>query len=198
MVPPVHRSVGRHAVLAASCCLLLTVPLWSSVAHAQKSSVTAPDGGSIERDAARSTTVTGGAAVAGEEPGTTGQLPVRATASVPVAVSSEATAPPERGRLLTMLYASFATLQVADLHSTFLALDRGAREANPVMAPFAEHRPLLVGLKLGAAAGSIYMTERLRRHSRVAAILTMVAIDSAYLTLVAHNYRVAGRLDRAP
>ena len=103
-----------------------------------------------------------------------------------------------RGPLLTALYASFLTLQVADVHSTIRALDRGARETNPLMGPFVDNRPAFVAFKLGTAAGAVFMVERLRRHNRVAAILAMVAIDSAYATVVAHNYRVGNRLGGTP
>ena len=100
---------------------------------------------------------------------------------------------PRRGVLMP-LYASFVTLQALDLHSTLLAIHRGASEANPVMAGFADHPPALVAVKVGSAVGILFMAERVRRHSRVGAIVMMAALNTAYATVVVRNYHIAGRL----
>jgi hypothetical protein len=100
------------------------------------------------------------------------------------------------GRLLASLYASFVTLQALDAHSTLVAIDRGARETNPMMAPLVDRPAAFVALKAGTAAGVLYMTERVRRHSPLGAVLMMAAFNSAYATVVARNYRVAARLAR--
>jgi hypothetical protein len=96
-----------------------------------------------------------------------------------------------RGALITSLYSSFIALQALDAHSTIRALDRGARETNPMVAPFADNNAALIALKAGTAAGVIYMTDRVRRHNRVASIVIMAAANSAYATIVARNYRIA-------
>jgi hypothetical protein len=98
--------------------------------------------------------------------------------------------------LLVPLYVSFATLQALDLHSTFYAIHRGASEANPVMASLVEHPVAFAALKAGTAAGIIFMTDRLRRHSRVGAIVMMAAFNSAYAVVVARNYRLGNRAAR--
>jgi hypothetical protein len=103
--------------------------------------------------------------------------------------------PPGRG-VLVPLYVSFVALQGLDLHSTFYAIHRGATEANPMMAGLVDHPAAFVALKVGTATGIIYMTDRLRRHSRVGAIVIMAAINSAYAIVVARNYRLANRLAR--
>jgi hypothetical protein len=95
-------------------------------------------------------------------------------------------------RPMQVLYGSFVALQVLDLHSTMLALDAGGREANPVV------RSMLGGVRLplvkaAGAGGILYLTERLRRHNRPAAFVTMVALNSAYATIVAHNYAISRR-----
>jgi hypothetical protein len=100
------------------------------------------------------------------------------------------------GRLLASLYASFVTLQALDAHSTLVAIDRGARETNPMMAPLVDRPAAFVALKAGTAAGVLYMTERVRRHSPLGAVLMMAAFNSAYATVVARNYRVAAQLAR--
>lgn len=96
-----------------------------------------------------------------------------------------------RGALVTSLYVSFIGLQALDAHSTIRALDRGARETNPMIAPLADNTAALIALKAGTAAGVIYMTDRVRRHNRLASIIIMAAANSAYATIVARNYRIA-------
>jgi Domain of unknown function (DUF5658) len=96
---------------------------------------------------------------------------------------------------LTSLYVSFVTLQVLDAHSTLSAVRHGAREMNPLVATFADRPAALVALKAGTAAGVLYMTERVRRRSRVGALLMMVAFNSAYATVVANNYSIARELE---
>jgi hypothetical protein len=101
-----------------------------------------------------------------------------------------------RGALITSMYVSFIALQALDAHSTIRALDRGARESNPVIEPFAHNTPALIALKAGTAAGVLYMTDRVRRHNKLASIVIMAAANSAYATIVARNYRIAARQHR--
>lgn len=98
------------------------------------------------------------------------------------------------GSLLTALYLGFAGTQALDAHSTLLATGRGARETNPLVNPFVGNAVALVAVKAGIGVGIVYMTERLRRHSRLGAIVTMVALNSTAATLAARNYRVAASL----
>ena len=103
-------------------------------------------------------------------------------------------APASRPRALAPLYVSFATLQALDVHSTLRALDGGsAREANPILGAAAGSPAAMIALKAGAGAGLIYASERLWKRNRVAAVAMMVAVNSAYAIVVAHNYAVAGR-----
>ena len=105
---------------------------------------------------------------------------------------------PDGARLtpaMTSLYVSFIALQGLDVHSTLAAMHHGARETNPAMAALADRPAALVALKAGTAAGVVYMTERVRRRSRLAAVLMMVAFNSAYATVVANNYRVLNQLE---
>jgi uncharacterized protein DUF5658 len=90
------------------------------------------------------------------------------------------------------LYGSFIGLQALDFHSTVGAIKAGGREANPVMNSMMGG----IGLPIVKVAGTgaiIYLTERVRKHNRRAAIVTMIALDSAYATIVAHNYAIAHR-----
>ena len=102
----------------------------------------------------------------------------------------------EYGGVLTPLYVSFVALQGLDIHSTLMAMNRGARETNPMMAGLVNRPAAFVALKAGTAAGVLYMTERVRRHSPLGAVLMMVAFNSAYATVVANNYSVLSRMDR--
>jgi hypothetical protein len=101
--------------------------------------------------------------------------------------------PPERPRPLVPLYISFAALQAMDAHSTMKAVDRGYVETNPLVAASARNGAALVAMKAAVTAAVIVGTERLWRHNRAAAVVAMIAINSAYATIVAHNYRNATR-----
>jgi hypothetical protein len=52
----------------------------------------------------------------------------------------------------------------------------------------------LLAVKAGATGAIIFASERLRKtHHPVAAVMLMIGINSAYATIVAHNYSVANR-----
>ena len=95
----------------------------------------------------------------------------------------------ERPKALVPLYASFGALQVMDMHSTWTALDSGAVEANPLMKGVAGNRLGLVAVKGAGAAAVIAVSERLYKKNRTAAVLLMVASNSAMACVVEHNYR---------
>jgi hypothetical protein len=95
------------------------------------------------------------------------------------------------------LYFSFATLQGLDVHSTRLALHRGAAEANPLMKWCAGNPYSLSAVKMLSTAGIIYTAEKMRKKNRKSAVLFMVAANVATVFVVHHNYRVAsGRIKR--
>jgi Domain of unknown function (DUF5658) len=99
-----------------------------------------------------------------------------------------------RPKLLPALYAATVLTQVLDAHSTRSALSRGAREVNPVMQGVASNGATLLAVKVGAAAGTVFIAEKLWRRNRVAAIAMMVAVNVATAGIAAHNYSVASRL----
>jgi len=96
----------------------------------------------------------------------------------------------DRPKSLIPLYVSFAALQALDAHSTLQAIDNGHGEGNPLVGTFTTTPGAMVGLKLASTAGTIYLTERLWRKHRGAAIALMIAVNGAYAAVVAHNYRV--------
>jgi hypothetical protein len=99
----------------------------------------------------------------------------------------------ERPGALTGLYVSFAALQALDAHSTLRAVDNGALEANPLVAPIADRPGLMFGMKAAAAVTTIVLAEKLWRRNRVAAVVLMVAANAAYAAVVASNYGQARR-----
>lgn len=92
--------------------------------------------------------------------------------------------------LLVPLYASFATLQLLDAHSTLRAVRAGGVEQNPVVGSMANHPAALVAMKAGVAASTIVLADKMRNRSRVGAIVLMAGLNSLYATVVAHNYSV--------
>lgn len=99
--------------------------------------------------------------------------------------------------LMQSLYATTIVVQGLDGHSTFRALDAGGKEGNPLIGPLAEHRPAFLALKAGIAATAIYLARDTSKTHKVRAALTLIAINSAYLALIANNYRVAAVMRRS-
>ena len=94
----------------------------------------------------------------------------------------------ERPAALMPLYLSQVALQGADLYTTRRALNDGHIEANPVFknASFGT----MVGAKVAATAASIYLSEKLWKRNRFAAIGVMVITNIGMSAVVANNYRV--------
>jgi hypothetical protein len=91
------------------------------------------------------------------------------------------------------MYASFAALQALDAHSTLKAIQAGGHEANPFMRAFASKPAALIAVKAGTAAATMMFVEKLSKRNPIASFVVMTALNSAYATVVAHNYRVAAR-----
>lgn len=96
-----------------------------------------------------------------------------------------------RSPLMTSLYASTAVMQALDVHSTLLALDRGAVEANPLMSGATRNKAAFIAIKAGVAFSSVMAARNMSKRNKVAAVLTLVAVNSAYAMIVNHNYKVA-------
>jgi hypothetical protein len=107
-----------------------------------------------------------------------------AVATVPLPVPKA-----RRPKALMPLYASFASLQVLDVHSTTRALDRGAVEMNPLMKGIAGSPAGLLAIKAGATTGVVYAGERLWKRNKAAAVIFMIAANTAMGWVVQHNYR---------
>jgi hypothetical protein len=110
-------------------------------------------------------------------------IPADATAAVPAGIS------PRPSLTLPALQVSFGALQIMDVVSTRRALNAGLSEGNAVMRGVVD-RPLAVAaVKAGATAATVFLVNRVARKNRAAAILTMVAINSAYSFVVVRNIR---------
>jgi hypothetical protein len=92
------------------------------------------------------------------------------------------------------LYVTTAVTQALDIHSTLKALDRGGVEMNPLLSGLTGNKAAFIAVKSAVAAGSILAARRLAKRNKVAAIISMVAINAAYGLVAHHNYKVAGRL----
>ena len=93
--------------------------------------------------------------------------------------------------VLTGLQAATIVTQMLDVHSTGKALKLGATEANPIMGGLVNNRAAFIGVKAAMSAGLIYVTHQLAKDNKVAAIITSAAVNSAYLMIASHNYKVA-------
>jgi hypothetical protein len=95
----------------------------------------------------------------------------------------------QRPPALVPLYASFAGLQLVNMHSTWRALDHGAVEGNPVLMNVAGNKAGLFAVKAAGTAAVIGVSEGLWRKNRAAAILFMISTNAAMTWVVEHNYR---------
>jgi hypothetical protein len=100
-----------------------------------------------------------------------------------------AEARPRRPSMLVGLYSTMSVLNVLDVYSTTRALDSGAREANPLVARTAGSFGSSLAIKAATTATSIYFAEKLWKKNRVAAIVTMVAVNAGTAAIVARNFR---------
>ena len=100
---------------------------------------------------------------------------------------------PSRPAALPALYVSFAVLQGLDAHSTLSAVGAGRTEANPALKGLVTQPASFIGAKLAATAATVFMTERLWKKHRGAAVALMIAANVAYGAIVAHNYRSTSR-----
>ena len=95
--------------------------------------------------------------------------------------------------LLKSLYASTAVMQGLDLHSTLKAFSAGAVEGNPIMSGVTKNRAAFIATKAAVAAVTILATRKIAKKNKVAAVITLIAVNSAYAMIVNHNYKLARR-----
>jgi hypothetical protein len=93
--------------------------------------------------------------------------------------------------LLNSLYASTAVMQALDMHSTLQAFKAGAVEANPLMKDITRNRGAFVAVKAAVAASTMLAARQIAKRSKIGAVVTMVAVNSAYAMIVSHNYKLS-------
>jgi Domain of unknown function (DUF5658) len=129
-------------------------------------------------------------------------LTVCAALSLPISAAAEekldpagfgSVVPETRPASLIPLYASFAAVQGIDIHSTYSGLERGGREANPILGTVVGSPAAFIAVKAGATAGTIYLAEKIWKRNRKAAIITMIGANIAYGVIASHNYSVGRR-----
>jgi len=92
---------------------------------------------------------------------------------------------PKRPLALSVLYGSYATLQVLDIVSTRQVIAAGGYEANPLMR--SGQLPRMIAVKAASAGLSIYLAERMWKKNRAGAIATMALANGLTAAIVAHN-----------
>lgn len=90
-----------------------------------------------------------------------------------------------RPAVLPALYASCGALQAYDIYSTRQALNRGAREANPLMQDVVGNPGAFIALKAGVAAATILAAERLWKNDRKAAAIGVMIASNVVASVVA-------------
>ena len=98
----------------------------------------------------------------------------------------------KRPEALIPLYVSLVGLQALDIHSTRQGLSSGAtRESNPLMKAFVENDGAFIAVKATATAGTIFITEKLRKTRPKTAVVLAAALNIGMAAVVVNNYRVA-------
>ena len=77
--------------------------------------------------------------------------------------------------------------------STQQALAGGGVEGNPVMSGIVGSPVAMTALKVGATAGIVLLSEKVRKRNPVAAVVMMVTLNSAYAMVVSQNFAIARR-----
>lgn len=113
----------------------------------------------------------------------------------PTFVRPSLESPERRPLLLPAMYAAQIALQALDVHSTYSAINKGAREANPLMQGVVDNKGAMMAVKAGVAASTILLAEKMwKRGNRTGAIATMLVVNSVTALVVANNYKVASTL----
>lgn len=112
-------------------------------------------------------------------------------AASPMVPSTVPPAELRRPGALMPLYISFGALQVLDAKSTLDAVGRGGAEANPVLKGIAGSPLALFAVKAAGTTGVVLVTEKMWRKNKAAAVIFMLAANSAMAFVVNNNYRAA-------
>ncbi|MEP6919161.1 MAG: DUF5658 family protein [Acidobacteriota bacterium] len=118
---------------------------------------------------------------------------VAPSAAVAAAWVAEGTQRGPSSKALKVLYGSYGALQTLDMSSTIAARNRGAREANPILAGGYGNA---TATKVLMAAASIAAVQLVAKKNRKAAFVTMIALNVASAAVVVNNLHNAHQLDQ--
>jgi hypothetical protein len=111
----------------------------------------------------------------------------------PVTLPIDPAAPiaePRRPTALIPLYGTLAVLQGLDMHSTMKGISSAqGREANPIMQPVVENGAALLAVKGAATIGVIWMSEKMWKKHRKAAVVSVFVVNALMAGVVANNYQ---------
>ena len=98
---------------------------------------------------------------------------------------------------LKKLYVGYAAMQVGDIITTTTALNRGAREGNPLLRGVAQSPAALIGVKAMTTVATIMTIGKLRERHPVAASLTLIAINATLAAVTINNVAAVNPQNRA-
>lgn len=81
-------------------------------------------------------------------------------------------------------------LNALDLVTTFLALENGAKEANPVAKLFINNKPVAILIKGGVTTGVLHLLRKVKTEDKKAAIITLGMLNLLYGYVVTKNFGV--------
>jgi uncharacterized protein DUF5658 len=128
--------------------------------------------------------------VTGDDSSGPAAKPPALTAQTERAAAAIIQQPGRRPPALIPLYASFVTLELLDAHSTSRALANGGVEANPAIRGVTGNSAAMIAMKAAGSAGLIFASEKIWKKNRTAAVVLMIATNSAMAWVVAHNYQI--------
>lgn len=96
----------------------------------------------------------------------------------------------------TGLEINYIALNALDLVTTFYSLDRGAKEANPIVRSFVRKKPLAVLVKGGLTAGTLLGLRYVKKENRKAAYITLGLLNVMYGLVVQNNLSVYFQLKK--
>src|SRR5262245_11846565 len=95
---------------------------------------------------------------------------------------------------LMVTFGTTYLVQMYDAYTTVKAIRAGARELNPILAPFSDRPQAIVAVDLARATAISFAVRSIARRNKVAAIAVGAGINSAYLFVGIHNNSVANRM----
>lgn len=97
----------------------------------------------------------------------------------------------ERDRIFDAGQIAFAVGQSLDTATTLSALQRGGRETNPLLAPFASQPASLIAVKAASTVGTLYLLRKLHGYSPRTARIVTWSLAGTLTAVAVRNARVS-------